>query len=208
MKQILAHSSAYRFYHLLLGTKRLRNWYINKIVEPFDGCIIIDLGCGPADFLDSLPNVRYIGVDVNPRYIEDAKRRFAGRGEFHIAPISSVRSLNLPEADIVMANGVVHHLNDAGARQLFEIARICLKPGGRAVTFDPYLCENQNAISRWLITNDRGLYVRSETGYVTLAHEFFTNVEILRTRSLLRVPYDVIMLKCQNKVGSPPSSER
>ena len=159
---------------------------------------MVDLGCGPADYLDLLPEARYFGMDVNPRYIAYAKKRFGNRGEFRVGNIYDAQSTELPPADIVMANAVVHHLDDAEARALFETAKRCLKPSGRLVTFDNYLRENQNPISRWLIRNDRGQHVRSKTEYVALAREFFDEVKVYERNCLYRVPYDLIMLECSN----------
>jgi SAM-dependent methyltransferase len=46
--------------------------------------------------------------------------------------------------DIVMAFGVLHHLDDAEGRELFRGARRALKPGGRFVTLDtPSFRNNQ-----------------------------------------------------------------
>ena len=110
--------------------------------------------------------------------------------------------MDLPQADIVMANAVIHHLDDAEARALFNTARRCLKPGGRLVTFDNHLYENQNPVSRWLIQNDRGRHVRSRAGYVALAHEFFDKIEVYESNSLYRKPYDIVMLECSRAVPS------
>ena len=80
MKQILSLSSVYRSFQSIVGTPQAREWYVRKVVKPTRGCNVIDLGCGPADYLGLLPQVRYIGVDVNPRYIAYARKRFGDRG--------------------------------------------------------------------------------------------------------------------------------
>jgi hypothetical protein len=64
-------------------------------------------------------------VDVNPRYIAYAKNRFGDRGEFYVGNIYDAQSMDLPQADIVMANAVIHHLDDAEARALSDTARRC-----------------------------------------------------------------------------------
>jgi hypothetical protein len=40
------------------------------------------IGCGPADILDFLPAIDYIGFDANPKYIQEARKRYKDRGTF------------------------------------------------------------------------------------------------------------------------------
>ena len=37
---------------------------------------ILDVGCGPADILESLDNINYYGYDINESYINFAKNKY------------------------------------------------------------------------------------------------------------------------------------
>src|SRR3990167_365331 len=66
----------------IIGANRLREKCIN-IIKPKPGDIILDIGCGPAQILESLPKVKkYYGFYTEKQYIDYAAKKYAGRGEF------------------------------------------------------------------------------------------------------------------------------
>src|SRR6059058_2147114 len=90
----LSLAPVYRACQLLLGAGRARRILVASHIRPSPGDFVIDLGCGPGDILDYLPEVRYLGLDVNPRYIQAAATRYRDRGEFRV---SSVNAAELAE---------------------------------------------------------------------------------------------------------------
>lgn len=98
--------------------------------------------------------------------------------------------------DIVLANGIVHHLDDAEASQLFDIAWRALRPGGWLVTYDNVYLEHQHWFARWLVARDRGRAVRSREGYEALARSRFARVESAILHDTLRVPYTILVMRC------------
>ena len=98
--------------------------------------------------------------------------------------------------DIVLALGVLHHLDDNEALTLFQIAHDAMKPGGRLVTIDGVWTDDQSHIVKYLLSRDRGRFVRSEAGYKELAAKVFSNIESSVRHDLLRIPYSLMILKC------------
>jgi hypothetical protein len=96
-----------------------------------------------------------------------------------------------------MAFGVLHHLEDGSARQLFHGARTVLKAGGRLVTIDPVFLPEQNSMARYLVSRDRGRNVRYPESYAALAQGIFAAVEPTVLRNTLRIPYDHAVLVCR-----------
>ncbi|MFU8816360.1 MAG: methyltransferase domain-containing protein [Pseudomonadales bacterium] len=101
---------------------------------------VLDLGAGPGFFALGLaelvaPDGRVDGVDLNPRFVEDANQRAAGqpRVRFH-----QVTDHLLPfddgSFDRVICKNVLEYVPDLAA-SLTECARI-LKPGGRIHIID------------------------------------------------------------------------
>ena len=173
---------------------------VNTYLRPSLGDRLLDIGCGTGAILDALPDVEYVGFDPSAAYIESAKTRFGDRGEFFVSGIEGVSSASVGTFDIVLAKGVVHHLDDELSRQVFALAAEVLRPGGRLVTFDPCFHAGQSPIARWIIKSDRGKGVRTADAYRTLAEAAFVNVETHLRTDLLRVPYTHIILVCSEPV--------
>ena len=93
------------------------------------GLRTLDLGCGPGAFADLFAGDDYVGVDLNPRYIEHAQR--TRKGTFLVG---DARRIDLPDGrfDQVLIFGLLHHLSDEDARAVLGEARRLLVPGGRA----------------------------------------------------------------------------
>lgn len=98
--------------------------------------------------------------------------------------------------DIVLANGIVHHLDAAEAGRLLGLGHAALVPGGRLITYDCVLVEGQHWLARWLIGRDRGRAVRSPLQYETLARSYFARVEGALLHDTLRLPYTILVMTC------------
>ena len=120
------------------------------------------------DLVRHLGDVRYVGVDVSEAYIESARRHYGDNAEFRLGDATRVDD-DLRGFDLVLAFGVVHHLDDDGARRLFAGAAQALEPTGRMVAVDPAFAEGQSGAARWVISRDRGSNVRTAEAYARLA---------------------------------------
>src|SRR5271167_3534123 len=98
-----------------------------------------------------------VGFDVNPKYIECARTHFP-QAQFVCARVSQYRLAEQEGFDAVLAIGILHHLDDEEARQLFQIAYDALRTGGKLVTMDGVRTADQPAAVRWLLEKDRGKY--------------------------------------------------
>lgn len=176
IRSVLSHPIVYDTLQNFLGAKKFRAFFSESMIRSRYSDRILDLGCGTAEILDFMPEVEYIGYDISSQYIEAAKRRFGPRGNFEarIATEDEV-SRGVP-FDIVLALGVLHHLDDETAVTLMRTAHAALKPGGRLVTLDPVFEGGQSPLARFLISKDRGQNVRDQAGYENLARHSFQNV--------------------------------
>ena len=159
---------------------------------------ILEIGCGPGTFLPYLhlrDSDNYLGFDINEKYIQRAKTRFP-QAQFVCARVSRYALAERGSFDTVLAMGIVHHLDDREAEQLFHIAHDALKPGGKLVTVDGVRTTDQSAIARWLLARDRGEFVRNEDGYVSLASQAFPTVHATVRSDLIRIPYSHLILEC------------
>jgi cyclopropane fatty-acyl-phospholipid synthase-like methyltransferase len=180
-----------------IGGNKLSKIFVNTYVRSKIGDKILDIGCGPGDTLEFLPSVDYIGFDLNEEYIKYARKRFSKQGQFFCKRVSrdAIPGENL--FDIVMACGVIHHLADEEAVEMFELGYTLLKPGGRFITHDPVYVPVQSYFARMLFSIDRGKYVRTQAQYQTLAQKYFTDIQVSIRSDLLRVPYTHLIMVCK-----------
>ena len=106
--------------------------------------------------------------------------------------------------DLVLATGVLHHLDDSQAVRLFDLARRALKPGARLFTYDGCFVAGQPKLARFVVSQDRGKYVRESAEYAKLAAQVFPHVRSFVRHDLLRIPYTHVILQCGNS-GTVPS---
>jgi SAM-dependent methyltransferase len=187
----------------LLGATAVRRRFLVEYVRPNPGERILDLGCGPGDVVAWLPPMDYLGLDLNPRYVRAARRRYGSRGRFRQADVRSLAADDLGRFDVIIAIGVLHHLSDPEAAQMIAAAAGLLAPGGRLVTLDPGRSPETPRTACWLLARDRGDTIRSPDGYRALAHPAFHLVESHVHHDLARVPYTHVVLVCRQPVSAP-----
>lgn len=195
IRPVLANPAAYQLWWDVVGGPAFAKVLVNEYVQPRVGARILEIGCGPGTMVRYLPPSEYSGFDLSPKYIELAKRRFP-KAHFVCERVSQFSLAKEQSFDVVLALGIVHHLEDAEARQLFQIAHDALKPGGKLVTSDGLWADGQSPTARWLLTRDRGEYVRSEREYVGIASQVFSNIRPSVRHDLLRIPYTHLILEC------------
>lgn len=195
VRAILSHPTIYSAFQSLMGAKKFRTNFVSQRVHPFPGMTILDIGCGPADILAYLPDVNYWGYDISEAYIERAQNAFGERGHFHCKQLLPEDLNGLPKFDLVIAIGLLHHLDDQVALNVLQLAHQALVPGGRLLTVDPCLDSSQNFIARFLVQNDRGQNVRSRSGYETLALNVFTAPNA-KVSHQAWIPYTHCIMEC------------
>jgi cyclopropane fatty-acyl-phospholipid synthase-like methyltransferase len=197
LSSFLSLPAGYRLFSSLVGGSSAWQIYLAEYVKPAPGDKILDIGCGPADVLNHLPAVNYTGLDISPEYIASARKRFGARGRFYCNDVG-LATIEAEQGtfDLVLAIGVIHHLDDVQADRLFDLARLALRPTGRLVTYDGCYVPQQSRIAHWLLTKDRGKFVRSREEYLQLASARFSKVEPHLRHDLLRIPYTHLILRC------------
>ncbi len=196
LRSILSIPAMYILFGWLIGSNSGRAAFVREYIRPKLGESILDIGCGPGDIVSHLPlGVEYVGFDASQPYIDAAKKRFGGRATFICERVNTAALEQ--RFDVVLALGILHHLNDAEALQLFRLAQSALKPEGRLITLDGVYTNDQSRLVRWIISKDRGQYVRDQEGYHSLANQVFKNTKVMIRHDLLRIPYTHIIMECQ-----------
>lgn len=196
-RALLAASPVYRLFQNLVGAAAARDTFVQEYVRPWPGCRILDIGCGPADVFEKLSDVDYVGLDPSERYIAHARQRFAGRGMFLQREATANAVKDLAPFDLALAIGVLHHLSDAQARELFALARSALRKQGRLITLDSCHMVGQPWLARLALSLDRGKFIRRREEYERLGRGAFSRVVSCIRSDLLRIPYTHLIIECQ-----------
>jgi SAM-dependent methyltransferase len=192
----------YELWSRLVGGERGRSTVLRDYVRPGRGARVLDLGCGPGELVRHLPDVDYVGIDLSEEYIEHARRAFGDRAEFRVGDATRLEE-DLGGFDLVVAFGVIHHLDDQGALRLLRGAKAALVPGGRFVSVDPVVISDDRAVARLLVSWDRGSQVRGPGEYKRLAEASFERVRCDVRQDLLRIPYTHCVLECERGEWTP-----
>jgi len=196
IRAILSHPRVYDTLQNIMGAQAVRRDLVDSFIRQQTSCRILDIGCGTSEILAFLPEtVQYWGYDISQSYIEAARKRFGRHGHFEFRQLDRVELEILPRFDVVIALGVLHHLDDPLVIELFSLARAALVEGGRVITIDPCLAPGQNVVARHLILRDRGQNVRTKDGYRNLAAGSFSRIDgTLRHRKW--IPYTHWIMEC------------
>jgi len=196
IRAVLSHPLVYSAFQSIMGAHRARQSFVTNCVRPFPGMKVLDVGCGPADILGYLADVDYWGYDISEAYILQAKTRFGGRGRFACKQLQLDDLAVLPKFDVVLALGLLHHLDDSVAVGVLQMAHEALQQGGRLLTIDPCLDPSQNLVARVLVRNDRGQNVRNKEEYQALACKMFSSPRV-EVRHQVWIPYTHCFMECQ-----------
>jgi SAM-dependent methyltransferase len=188
----------YNVFQAVVGRNASHRRILQSHIRAKPGDKVIDIGCGPARVLQSLPAVKYFGLDISPDYIASARRTYGDKGTFVVGDTRSLRGdSRFKDADIVIAIAVLHHLDDEEAADCIRFAYDALKRGGRLVCYDACWIPNQGVVSKWIMSRDRGRNIRTEQQYRQLAAKVFRNVHAWVDTKPLRIPYVTIALECE-----------
>ncbi len=197
IRRLLEYHVVYDIFQYIVGGYASKKRFIEQFVHPYSGVKILDIGCGSGKMLDYLPvDIEYVGFDPNSNYIGYAKRKYKKRGTFFCVNTSNAPNNGLfGKFDIVIACGILHHLDNIQAERLFKISYDNLKKGGFLFTYDSVYIPGQSSLSKYIISKDRGQYTRSPNGYLDLGKKYFASMETSIHDDLLRIPYTAIIIK-------------
>lgn len=115
-------------------TTALDEPFVLSMLEPFDGCRILDLGCGTGRYARRIadPTVQVVGLDLSRAMLARARRTLPMPSPVCFVQASIEQLPLAPNSfDRVIAGLVLDHVHDL--RAFFQETAAALRPGGRFI---------------------------------------------------------------------------
>ena len=125
----------HRTKHLTTDTKKFRKQidFINKSLHQIQPALIIDCGCGPAEFIQhtNILDYNYLGVDIVEKQIEENKIKYPKLTFTHSNILDYLNSLSVgdvPHNTLFFIKDVIMHWSNLDILQLMvELQRLRVK---------------------------------------------------------------------------------
>jgi len=166
----LEHTLAYRLWQAPFADKKLAPLFAHNDLRVVRR--VLDVGCGPGTNTRRFAHADYLGVDINPRYIAYARRRY-GR-DFRVADVTAGPDLGA-RFDCVLVNSFLHHVDDAEAHRILGYLARLLTPDGHVHALELVLPAGRS-VARLLARLDRGAHARPLAAWRTLLATHFEPV--------------------------------
>jgi len=195
IQDILDVPSVYALFRRLFGLDQFLQDLVDNEIKPSPGSRILDIGCGNGDLYKFLGDVDYVGIDSNRDCITRANSQFGTNATFLYADLAHFDITTLGTFDHIVGVGILHHIDDEACKQLFSLMRETLNENGSAITADPCFHPQQQLLNRFIVSIDRGQYVRHYDAYRYLAENAFTVSEMKLIDGLFPLPHSVALMK-------------
>ena len=119
---------------------------------------VLDLGCGTGEYSTLFEPDRYLGVDVHPGYVAFAQKRNP-RHQYLCGDARVWPGTGTP-FDLVLVNGVLHHLDDESAHSFLRAALGHVAPGGTLLVIEDVSLPEAHFSTRLVHLLDHGDHIR------------------------------------------------
>ncbi|MGB6430484.1 MAG: class I SAM-dependent methyltransferase [Candidatus Acidiferrales bacterium] len=153
--ELLAHPRAYLFWQGKFAEQKLAPMYAHNDLSRVRR--VLDVGCGPGTNTRHFASAQYLGVDVNPAYIQYARRLY--HRDFLAADVCEYTAPPGEKYDFILANSFLHHVDLASTRRILSHLSTLLTEDGHVHVIEVVMPERQG-LRRQLARWDRGRFVR------------------------------------------------
>ena len=119
---------------------------------------VLDVGCGPGTNTALFAHSDYLGIDINPEYVESARRKH--KRQFVVADVAKYDDRAAGKFDFILVNSFLHHVDDSTASAILSNLSKLLTDDGHVHILDLVLPESAS-IARILAHSDRGDFPRT-----------------------------------------------
>jgi len=171
LASMLDHAAVYRLWQSPFARAKLEPVFRHNDMRTVRR--VLDVGCGPGTNTPFFREADYLGIELNERYVRDARERH-GR-EFVVADAREYQPPEGHEFDFILLNSFLHHIDDENTGRILHRLHGALADGGHIHILDLELPERVS-VARWLARNDRGDHPRPLERWRELFGEVFDTV--------------------------------
>ena len=189
--KILRLSFIYRTYQYLVIKKSTYKFIYQNIFKTNENSVVLDCGCGPAQYRKLIKCKKYIGIDFNSKHIQTARKNYPD-DIFYEGDLSKFDFQNIGKVTDILLFGLLHHLNDENAKNLINNLIKQLEVTGQIIAIDPVYVKKENfydSFANFIASKDQGNYVRKENEYRALVNSKLATAETIIYKNLLRIPF-------------------
>ena len=136
---------------------------------------VLDVGCGPGTNTSQFPTADYLGLDINQRYIADARRRY--QRDFQAVDVTRYEVTDSERYDFILVNSFLHHLPTPDVERILAHLATLLSPDGHVHCLELVL-PAERSVARALAHWDRGDYARPLPEWRELFQRSFEPVQM------------------------------
>jgi 2-polyprenyl-3-methyl-5-hydroxy-6-metoxy-1,4-benzoquinol methylase len=118
---------------------------------------VLDVGCGPGTNTQYFADPDYLGIDINPGYIDSARRKH--KRAFVAVDVTAYEDGSAGKFDFILVNSFLHHISDADAHKILSRLAELLTPDGHLHIVE-LVSPGDRSIAQLLANWDRGKYLR------------------------------------------------
>jgi len=100
---------------------------------------VLDVGCGPGTNAPRFAQAKYLGIDINERYIELARNRY--HRDFLVADVTTSEAIPAGSYDFILVNSFLHHIDTPDAHRVLSRASKFLTLDGHLHSVELVLSE-------------------------------------------------------------------
>lgn len=127
---------------------------------------ILDIGCGSGEISRFFNNLDYIGIDVNPDYIEFARKIY--KKNFEVMNAQKLR-FKKRYFDYVVIIGVLHHIDDKNCNLILNEIKRVIKDTGKIIIIEDVNTQSKIDLLGNIIRKlDVGEHIRTQKEWLEL----------------------------------------
>lgn len=189
--KILRLSFVYKAFQFVIIKSSTYKFVYQTIFKTNPNSVVLDCGCGPAQYRKIIKCKKYIGIDFNLKHIQTAKKNYPD-DEFYFGDLSNFNFKEIGNFSDILLFGLLHHLNDENAKKLIDKLIEQLESNGKIVAIDPLYVEKNSlfdAVANFIASKDQGNFVRTENEYIDIVNHKMASTNTTIYSNLLRVPF-------------------
>lgn len=137
---------------------------------------VLEIGCSlgvVSQVFRSIPDISYLGIDIDERAIAYANKKFVNTSHMHFSKVELGALAESGDSfDYILFANILHHVNDAEAVRLLGSAKKLLRDGGTMVVMEPDILHGSDSLLVKLMYRfEHGEHRRSSAHLVKLMYE-------------------------------------